>query len=288
VNRALFESSPAASAPAAGPGIRPGRILVVDDDPTNRAVASGYLARWGVQVSFAENGRAAVETWRAGTFDLVLMDCMMPDVDGFQATSEIRRIEGETGLPRTPVIALTAAAMPEDRKKCFAAGMDDYVSKPVRRAHLAAALERWMPAGTGAPAEPAETLVGAPAEAPPAAAGSPSVLDLAALEPLRGCRRGGPSLLQKAVLSYVENTPKLMSELKSALSSGRWDDAHRFAHTIKSSSATLGARRVSELARSVEMAAGNRADVPESMLISIESEYEMAVAELAGAFEQEP
>jgi CheY-like chemotaxis protein/HPt (histidine-containing phosphotransfer) domain-containing protein len=288
VNGNQFRSSPAGRADSErsgsrAPGLFPPSILVVDDDATNRAVAEGFLAQLGLRISFAADGQAAVETWRGGTFDLVLMDCMMPDVDGFQATAMIRKIESESGAPRTPIIALTAAASPEDKKKCFDAGMDDFVTKPIRRAQLAAALSRWL-APDGDPDEVAADLPSEPVEPADAA----PILDHAALDPLRGVRVGGKSVLHRAVLSYVETTPQLISDLRLALEAGRWDDAHRFAHTIKSSSASLGARRLSELARSVELAAANRAEIPAPVLSSIETAYELAAGELADAFEQEP
>jgi CheY-like chemotaxis protein len=117
------------------------RILVVDDTPVNVTVARNMLTRLGQQVDVATSGTAALEAMRATTYDLVLMDCQMPDVDGFEATRRHRR--RETPSRRLPIIALTAQALQGDREQCLAAGMDDYVTKPIRTAELRRVLERW-------------------------------------------------------------------------------------------------------------------------------------------------
>lgn len=135
----------------AGPEEQVGRVLLVEDSPVNQEVAGAMLESLGVAFGTAENGLVALEQVCRESFDLVLMDCQMPGMDGFEATGEIRRRERDGRLSRTlPVVALTANAIDGDRERCIAAGMDDYLSKPYTRDQLAAVLGRWLPAqGTG-------------------------------------------------------------------------------------------------------------------------------------------
>ena len=120
------------------------RILVVEDNPVNRKVARGMIEKMGFSVEMACNGQEALEALRGSTFDLVIMDCQMPEMDGYEATARLRDPAYGTLSSNVPVIAMTANAMKGDREKCLKAGMDDYVSKPVSPPELAAAIERWL------------------------------------------------------------------------------------------------------------------------------------------------
>jgi two-component system sensor histidine kinase/response regulator len=122
------------------------RILVAEDNPINRAVAAGILEKRGHSLMHAGNGREAVEAVARETFDLILMDGQMPEMDGFEATRRIRELEEATGA-HTRIVAMTAHAMAGDRERCLAAGMDDYVSKPLRKEDLLRALEGAGPQG---------------------------------------------------------------------------------------------------------------------------------------------
>jgi CheY-like chemotaxis protein len=117
-----------------------GRVLLVEDSPVNQLVARGMLERLGYVVETADNGEEAVAAARSGRYDVVLMDCLMPVMDGYEATERIRRLEGWAA--KVPIVAVTASAAPADRDRCLSAGMTDYVAKPLDPAALAAALER--------------------------------------------------------------------------------------------------------------------------------------------------
>ncbi len=138
----------ASPAPRAVPAAweRAPRVLLVDDRAVSRMVAGGILQRIGCQVEVATNGREAIDRIESEAFDLVLMDCRMPVLDGYDATREVRRLEAEAGRDRTPIIALTSSALEADRARSLAAGMDDHLAKPIRRGELEAALDRWVPA----------------------------------------------------------------------------------------------------------------------------------------------
>jgi CheY-like chemotaxis protein len=123
---------------------RPCRVLVAEDNAINQRLAVLLLRKQGFEVEIAENGQQAVDKLREREIDLVFMDCHMPVMDGYEATAEIRRLEAAIG-GHTPIIAMTAAAMRADRDRCLAAGMDDYLSKPVLADDLRLKIEEWLP-----------------------------------------------------------------------------------------------------------------------------------------------
>jgi CheY-like chemotaxis protein len=130
-------------APAAKPeSVRAERILLVEDNPVNQRLAVKQLEKLGFEPALAANGREAVDAWAETPFDLIFMDVQMPEMDGFEATGEIRR--RENGGKHVPIVAMTANARPEDRVECLAAGMDDHLSKPVTLGDLRAVIDRWL------------------------------------------------------------------------------------------------------------------------------------------------
>jgi signal transduction histidine kinase/CheY-like chemotaxis protein len=151
VGSRFIVSVPLSAAAAPGPETKSsselpafsGYVLVVDDNPSNRLIATRMLERLGFATATAEDGNEAVRAASNKQFDAVLMDCLMPELDGFGATRSIRA--NETGGHRTPIIALTASAFDSDRRRCFDAGMDDFLAKPIRLEDLAACLSRWVP-----------------------------------------------------------------------------------------------------------------------------------------------
>ena len=129
----------AAAAPATA-----GIILLVEDNKVNQMVGSKVLQNLGYRYDIANNGVEAVRAFESGSYDALLMDCQMPEMDGYEATGAIRRLEAETNAARTPIIAMTAAAMEGDREACLASGMDDFITKPVRLEIVATVLARWV------------------------------------------------------------------------------------------------------------------------------------------------
>ncbi len=125
--------------------LRRGRVLLVEDNPVNQLVAKGMLGKLGCEVTTAAHGGEALDQLEQRDFDLVLMDCNMPVMDGYEASRQIRR---NGRWPQLPIVALTANAMSEERERCRAAGMSDYLAKPFRREELAALLDLWIPATT--------------------------------------------------------------------------------------------------------------------------------------------
>jgi CheY-like chemotaxis protein len=122
------------------------KLLLVEDDPVNQQVALRMIQRLGFQARMVANGRQALEKLAHTSFDIILMDCQMPEMDGYTATREIRRREGSAH--HTTIVGLTAHALNGDREECLKSGMDDYVSKPVSLEDLAAILEKWIPAAS--------------------------------------------------------------------------------------------------------------------------------------------
>ncbi|MEI8004420.1 MAG: response regulator, partial [Methanothrix sp.] len=120
------------------------RILVAEDNPVNQKVAQALLRKMGLQADVVANGKEAVNALRIIPYDLVLMDCQMPEMDGFEATSLIRKQGSKALNPGIPIIAMTALAIQGDREKCIRAGMNDFIAKPVQKRELAEMLARWL------------------------------------------------------------------------------------------------------------------------------------------------
>jgi CheY-like chemotaxis protein/HPt (histidine-containing phosphotransfer) domain-containing protein len=225
------------------PANREVRILLVEDNSTNQEVASVLLTSQGFQVDTVENGQQALATLQRNRYHLVLMDCLMPVMDGFEATRRLRRGDPPTLSPRIPVIAVTACATPEDRARCREAGMDDYVSKPIMESELFAAIARAL--DRNAQAQPASNL-NRGSEAPPV---SSPVFDAGEmLQRLAGNRSIAVVMLRR----LLSDMPVRLNELQAALSGGQANTACREAHTIKGLAAGAGARQLWQAARRAE------------------------------------
>ncbi len=222
-------------------------VLVVDDHPTNRLVIGRQLALAGYASEVAGDGQAGLEAMRSGRYALVLSDVHMPVMDGYEMTQQWRREEAASGRQRTPVVALTAAALAGEAERCLAAGMDDYLPKPVSIPTLAACLRKWLPhTATGLLA------AGQGAEALPQAQAPPLPLEPGAIEQLTGGDRHAAAELLR---DFLTTTREDLAELRQMLDAGDAAGLARQAHRIGGSSRLVGAMELAESARSVELAA---------------------------------
>jgi len=204
-----------------------GHILVVEDNATNRTVIETLLGRLGLAVRCAANGQEGFDAFIVDPPRLVLMDCQMPVMDGFEATERIRRWEGAQGRSRVPVIALTAGIFPEDRERCTLAGMDDFLAKPVHFPLLTNMLARWL---SGVPHRPV-------ALARSSAGTSHDRFDVAAMLDLLG---GDYRLARSMALSALEDLPTYFDRLERALAGEAWNEAERVTHSLKGLTAQIG------------------------------------------------
>jgi CheY-like chemotaxis protein/HPt (histidine-containing phosphotransfer) domain-containing protein len=220
------------------------RVLVVEDNPANQQVAALLLKKLGHLPEIAVNGAEALTKLAAREFDVVLMDCQMPVLDGYEASRRIRTRVLPGINARIPIIALTAYARPEDRAKCLAAGMDDYVSKPLRGRSLQEAFQR---CGFG-PA-PDSAVAGEPGP-------SSAVFDLEAFETTRSLPGlAGASLLRELVVAYLENEAQRRQRLARLAEGKQWGELAELAHAFGGEAAAFGGVRVREVALELEDAA---------------------------------
>jgi signal transduction histidine kinase/CheY-like chemotaxis protein/HPt (histidine-containing phosphotransfer) domain-containing protein len=274
------------------------RILLVDDNPVNLDVSSAMLESLGYLVTTASHGVAALEELERGGYDLVLLDCQMPEMDGYQVAGRIREREAAAatrGAPsHLPIIALTAHALEADRERCIAAGMDDYLSKPCSKKMLQVAVGRWLPEGA-TPQEPAGHPAAAPLPWEPASASSRSaqleelacIIDQNALNNIRALQRdGAPSLLDKVIKRYFDDSPKHLGSMRQALTGQAADELRQAAHCFKSSSAYLGAHALVELCQRMENAGRDSSFAgSEELMARIESEYAAVQSSLSVTLE---
>ncbi len=218
--------------------IRPLRVLLAEDSPVNQKLTIGLLRRHHHVITAVENGKAALDALQREPFDLVVMDVQMPEMDGLQATAKIRARENETG-GHIPIVAITAHAMKGDRERCLAAGMDGYISKPVRARELYAVIAEV----TGRNAAPCSNEFGAAIELP---AG-----DAIEWSTAMAATGGDFQLLREVVDTLLDDYPNLLSNLKQAIADGNGERWNRAAHTIKGALRHFGAARA--VARAVEL-----------------------------------
>jgi two-component system sensor histidine kinase/response regulator len=284
------------------------KVLLAEDNPVNVEVASAMLEGLGLDVSRACNGQEALRSVQSGDFDLILMDCQMPVMDGFAATTEIRRHEQQRGRSRSlPIIAITANALQGDRESCLAAGMDDYLSKPFTQQALGQTIGRWItlprvapapqngpgeaPAPSSPPGEP--EIAGAPAgtaavAAPPAAATVAPLLEplinRQALENIRALSASnGDALLERVLQAYLEDTPAHLRTIRAAIDSGSTVQIRKAAHSLKSSSANVGADALAQRCREMEQLGRNDTTAGAAALLDEMERSFQAVRQALGA-----
>jgi PAS domain S-box-containing protein len=240
------------------------RILLAEDNPMNQKVALRLLERLGYGADVASNGLEALEAVERQSYDVVLMDVQMPELDGLDASRRI--CERWPAGTRPRIIAMTANALPEDREACFAAGMDDYVAKPIRAEELAEALQRARPLRV----------------AQEASAGEPAVsFDAAALDSLK--ELGGDDFLAEVIDAFLADAPTLLATLRRSLDEPNPEELRRAAHTLKSNGATLGAETFAELCRELEQQAKDgRLEGAGDLVDKIEQRYAQLEEALAG------
>jgi CheY-like chemotaxis protein/HPt (histidine-containing phosphotransfer) domain-containing protein len=229
------------------------------------------LAGVGAEATVVENGRDAVKLLASESFDVVLMDCQMPLMDGYEATRLIRQqerfvrssAEEPSARPRrVPIVAMTASAMAGDREKCLRSGMDDYVSKPFTREQLLRVINKWLQQADDAPATGKAAVAAAttptneglgssatPSEVP----ADSSPIDEAALDAIRAMEQNGsPGLTARLIDVYLKSSPELVESMRHAVENEDAQTIERSAHSLKSSSATLGALGLAELCKQLE------------------------------------
>jgi len=273
------------------PGRR-ARVLIVEDNAVNQEVARAMLAELGCSIRVAADGREALGLLRDDAFDLVFMDCQMPEMDGFEAVRRFRA-SASTGYATradVPIVALTANALAGDADRCLAAGFNDYLAKPVRREQLDAALIRWVADGRSAAAPvtaaepdglptapsamPIEDLAGAAA-----LADARPTIDMTVIDLIRDMeRRGAKRLLERLVATYMTTAARLVAQAAYALKAGDVGTLQHATHTLKSSSANLGAIELSRRFGILERHARSGAlDAAREEWGATQIEYERAV-----------
>ena len=249
--------------------IRNLRVLVVEDNDINRRLAMLMLQKLGCRPDFANNGDEAVEAWEKIPYDVIFMDCQMPVMDGYAATQEIRRREALPNYAtrhRTGVVAMTANAMRGDREKCLAAGMDDYISKPVRFGMIQAALNKI--------AKPADAST--PSSRSPSDKGNTIEASVAELY-----REFGDEAAAELLDTFLRDTPLSLAELASLAKSGDREKFARAAHSLAGSCSIFGLQDIREAALKLEDAARQGSfQAGETLIVEINKRYKAAYPEL--------
>ncbi len=238
------------------------RILIAEDNVVNQQVALGVLATFGYRADVVANGREAVVASGLVPYAAILMDCQMPEMDGYQATQEIRRREG-TGQ-HMPIIALTADVSKDAHAKSLSAGMDDHISKPLNPQEVASALGRWLPG-----------VVEIESQAAEAQARFEDVVDPAALDGLRGLEDAGAAGLVKKVTDlFLQDTPQQLTDLRDSVESGDSVRLAKVAHTLKGSAANLGAREMVRICTELQVIGeAENISIAPSLVADLESQF---------------
>ena len=245
-----------------------GRVLLVEDNEVNQEVARHVLRSLGLEITLATNGAEAITALIRSPYDLVLMDCQMPVMDGYEATRRIRA--GKVPNATVPVIAMTAHAMPGDRAKCLEAGMNDYLAKPIQREDVATVLHRWLPAFTApSPQRQEESATGIETS-------SPLVFDRSdMLDRLLGDQ----ALAAKIATTFVKEASRRLHDLRQECAAGNATEVFNKLHSIKGSAANVGGKALAALAQELERTAkaGGLPDVS-SRLNELQTAFESLAA----------
>ena len=253
------------------------RILVAEDNPVNQEVIANMLAAFGgCRTRIVADGEEAVRVASEEPFDLILMDCHMPRLDGFDASRAIRRAERDAKRRAVAIIALTANVEKGVREACLEAGMNDYLGKPVRLEQLREMLEKWLreaPVAAPAALDPSDSVVARPvardADIPTARLNPDCLAKLEALQ-----RPGTPSVLARVISIYLDSAPALLRQMETAITENDVESLHAAAHSLKSASANLGADALAAMCRELEtLDAGSGVDAASALLAAMQTEY---------------
>jgi CheY-like chemotaxis protein len=216
--------------------------MLAEDNLVNQRVTRAQLTRLGCDVDLASDGREALAAIGRRQYDLVFMDCQMPELDGFDVTREIRRREGAG--PHVPIVALTANALRGDRERCLAAGMDDYLAKPTELQALGQTLDRHVPS----------TVAGRTAERMPERTPErgTTLVDQQALSSLKALEKDGPGFLAVLVREFDANFRERLVDMQTALRENDAAGLRGAAHSLKGSAGIVGARGMADLCRRLE------------------------------------
>ena len=304
-----FTKAPAVASVDQTSTIRPNakfsaKVLLAEDTVVNQEVAITMLEWLGCEATLAKNGQEAADLFVSGNFDLVFMDCQMPVMDGYAATSAIRNKEGFSNVTRnaehtthTPIIALTANAVEGEREKCLAAGMDDFLTKPFRHQDIEAMLKKWLPAkainkqetiaSVSDIPEPASTqkdnshLV---TESPDNDSANKKVTSInrKSLDNLRAIQTpGGADIVSKVINAYLSESSNLLKKLQQAKNDNDPANLYKLAHALKSSSANVGALTLADFCKSLEaIGRGGSMEGTAELVESIKNEYHNATSQL--------
>ncbi|CAN5813493.1 hypothetical protein BH23ACT11_BH23ACT11_01730 [soil metagenome] len=245
--------------------IRQPHVLLAEDNPVNQKVATRMLEKLGFRIDLASNGRQVLDALEDAYYAAVLMDLHMPEMDGYEATAEIRRRESILNSRHTPIIAMTANTMRGDRAKALESSMDDYIPKPITLDQLREVLERWIPAeSVHIPEDDADT------------ADEVEVLDISALEVLRELQEDGkPDIVEELVSLALEGAANNIRDLKTAVAKDDAQAVYRLSHTLRGSSGNIGANRMSQICAALEESARSKDLVNAQELLSrLEREFE--------------
>ena len=276
-------------APAPLDAVLQGRVLLVEDNPINQSVAKAMLKKLGLQWTLANNGAEAVDQARDFDFDVVLMDCQMPVMDGYKATRLIRQLPEDRGV-HLPIIALTANTMQGDEQKCMDAGMNAFLAKPYTLATLRAKLVRWLPhRSQNDSAEPPQVGGSDASEAPaavasagPSAPGDLPAINLAVMDTLRELDEvGSTDLAREIFTSFLKTADQGLAQVRAAILAGDARGLGHAAHALKSSTANVGAQTLSACYRELEKL-GREAKMEDAraLLPHTQREHQRAVARL--------
>jgi signal transduction histidine kinase/DNA-binding NarL/FixJ family response regulator/HPt (histidine-containing phosphotransfer) domain-containing protein len=301
---AVTRAEPAAGGRAVPPAPpRHVRVLLVEDNDINQEVTAAMLERAGCAVDVVADGLAAFERLSSGRYALVLMDCQMPGLDGFELTRRLRGREagapgtGSTGEAtagapatprRIPIVALTANAMQGDRESCLAAGMDDYLGKPFSERQLREILDRWVPAGSQEDAPALERDgVATPASRDEACPAPVGPIDGQVLDAIRTLgRRGGSDVFGKVLRLYLDSSARLVQGIRDAAARGEGPALADAAHALKSGSASVGALGLAALCADLEgLGRAGRPEDAAPKLARLSAEYEAVRQALARELE---